>query len=755
MAEFYRLIGWHGRAALHYEKGVEAAQESQWMRQSALIIETAFVFHHQFSIKKLARVYWADCQTILQRWGAHARIQWFKEKYGHAYQETGSYLATNSAPIVSTVQASVESLDFQTLTKTSQALIGEVRLEALLKRLMESLLENAGADRVALVLAGAKGQFFVAMVADADQGASEVLDDALDSSAQLASSLVRAVIRSRKAIIIQDVRTQFEFLEDPYFAEHPVLSLLCVPMINQGNMRGVVYLENRLSKGAFTNDRTQMVEILASQASVSIENAKLYEQLESRVIERTRDIRSILSNIRQGIFTISNQSFAIDNEYSEFLTTILEGSPIAGVPLSQSLFAGSDLSSDTISSIEQSLAASIGEDRIAFELNAIHFPREIQKQSRGQRKILEIDWHPIVDELSITRKLLVVVRDVSSVRILQEEAHQRSLEMARISEIAEVPATRLDQFFLETWDYLAACQTSLSNYDDYSRIIGVFARHFHTIKGMARSLNLSQLAEHLHESESTLLALDRNSDPRSLLAICFQDIQSSVSQYEATLQKLRRLFHVNHEANAEIPGIKDLELDLDSMASQTAVILGKPIPVIVFSMERVSAIEPRGLRLLRGILVHLVRNSLDHGIESAQDRLKVGKPENGQIKLQLMKRSQDWLLTFADDGRGLNLQRIRQRALALGIISSHAQLSSEEIAELIFRSEFSTSDSVSEISGRGIGLDAVHHELKDQEGAIHIVLAPSDDPECVPFIFEISLPLSIFSSVDPNLKIAG
>ena len=126
--------------------------------------------------------------------------------------------------------------------------------------------------------------------------------------------------------------------------------------------------------------------------------------------------------------------------------------------------------------------------------------------------------------------------------------------------------------------------------------------------------------------------------------------------------------------------------------------------------------------LLKNVFMHLYRNSMDHGIEVGSERVAKGKPAAGHIGLKLSLVDERLLLTLRDDGRGLAVERIRQKALQNGLITADQQLSAQEVAQLIFLAGFSTAEQVTEVSGRGVGMDAVQSFVQREEGTIALRL---------------------------------
>ena len=151
-------------------------------------------------------------------------------------------------------------------------------------------------------------------------------------------------------------------------------------------------------------------------------------------------------------------------------------------------------------------------------------------------------------------------------------------------------------------------------------------------------------------------------------------------------------------------------------------------------------IKTQGAALLKNVFTHLLRNSVDHGLEPAAERVAAGKPATGRIALALDVAGDTARLVLQDDGRGLALDRIRAKAVAQGLVADGEQLADAEVAQLIFASGFSTADQVTEVSGRGVGMDAVRGFLNEVGGDAAIELLPAAGGAGRPFRLVVSLP---------------
>ncbi|MCS7086579.1 MAG: GAF domain-containing protein, partial [Bacteroidia bacterium] len=202
----------------------------------------------------------------------------------HSFGTTTRFFGTTT--VVSTPSSSsgaASALDFDSLLKATRALSMEVNLNALLDKLMRTVVENAGAEKGALLLVNDEGGLALQAAVRAD-GASLafVPGTPLDRADDLPRSVVYFVFRSKTDVVLGNAAQDPDFGRDPHIARRAVKSVLCVPVLNRGEIVGVLYLENNLAADAFTPQRAETVRLLAAQAGVSIENARLYENLERK-----------------------------------------------------------------------------------------------------------------------------------------------------------------------------------------------------------------------------------------------------------------------------------------------------------------------------------------------------------------------------------------------------------------------------------------------------------------------------------------
>jgi serine phosphatase RsbU (regulator of sigma subunit) len=182
-----------------------------------------------------------------------------------------------------------EWLDLSSLMKAAQTLSGEIVLSRLLEKMMHIVIENAGAEKGFLLLPQ-KEQWFVEAEGQVDSDEVNVLQSVPLENQPIAQTIIQYVVRTRESVVLADASQEGQFTRDPYLVEQRPKSLLSVPLLNQGQLTGILYLENNLTTGAFTPERLEVLKVLSSQLAISIENALLYRTLEQQVEERTAQL---------------------------------------------------------------------------------------------------------------------------------------------------------------------------------------------------------------------------------------------------------------------------------------------------------------------------------------------------------------------------------------------------------------------------------------------------------------------------------
>ncbi len=305
-AQRHRVLGERLEAVEMYDRAIALAQENGYLNEEALAHELAAKFYLEWGKEKIAQVYLTDAYYAYARWGAKAKVDDLEKRYPQLLapilnQKTSLQTGGTLSPMTDVTLSMTTSLersgflDLATVIKASQALSGEIQLEKLLSTLMQTAIENAGASKGALILHKG-GNLVVEALGTSETSETTVLQSiTLENSRQVPTSLINYAARTQETLLYNNVPKESQNIHDSYIVEYQPKSVLCLPIQHQGKTLGILYLENNLTTNAFTPDRLAVLNILSSQAAISIENAQLYANLEAKVAERTQELSQALS----------------------------------------------------------------------------------------------------------------------------------------------------------------------------------------------------------------------------------------------------------------------------------------------------------------------------------------------------------------------------------------------------------------------------------------------------------------------------
>jgi PAS domain S-box-containing protein len=279
-AEIARLEGRDADAMRLYEEAIRSAHQHRLVQNEGLAYEVAARFYAARGFETFAHVYRRNARDCYRRWGAEGKVRQLEQLHPALRDDP----APGSAD--ATFDASMRQMDIGAVVKASQIISGEIVLGRLIEALMTIALEHAGAERGLLILLrGNTPQIEAEASTDRKTVDVKLRQDAVTPS-ELPESLLHTVIRTRESVILDDASAENPFSTDAYFRQTHARSVLCVPLMKQATLIGVLYLENTLASHVFTPERISVLELLSSQAAISLENARLYADLASENRER-------------------------------------------------------------------------------------------------------------------------------------------------------------------------------------------------------------------------------------------------------------------------------------------------------------------------------------------------------------------------------------------------------------------------------------------------------------------------------------
>lgn len=585
-------------------------------------------------------------------------------------------------------------------------------------------------------------------------------------------------LQEKLLILEAGLTREYQFYEHLMFIIMVVCSLLIISAVlicifgGTRILRRVSGLESIMSKIAHTSDLSLRAEALHTDEIGSMARSfnSMVEQLQETSIlvkQKINDIQTMLQNMPQGLLSFDDQN-KVKPEYSAYLEKILETDQIAGTDLIKLIFANSNLGSDSISQISAVSGACVGEDAMNYAFNQHLLVNEIEKvMPGGLNKVLDLNWAPVINENDVVEQILLCVRDVTELRKLSAETAEQKRELDIIGEILGVNQEKFHQFITSTITYIAEIENIIRDNPNGSLdAINIIFRNIHTIKGNARIYGLTNLSNHVHDTESVYDELRR---PNSIIAWdqtrLLDDLaqvhqlveyyarinevslgrkgpgrKGSIEKYvmvdnkqiQETIKLLEKVSHSNiHDLIEAKNAVHSMLRRLGSESLDTAFAaiveslpalaqgLGKQEPEVLINNGKLL-LKSQSVGVIKDIFTHLFRNCVDHGLEMPAERLANDKPIQGCIDVAIEMEDDQVKISIKDDGCGLALNKIRQKALDNGLIQEDESLDDEKAAALIFLPGFSTANKLTDISGRGVGMDTVVGFARKEGGYVKI-----------------------------------
>ena len=751
-AERYRLKGDFNSAIDFYEKAIREAKTKEFIEHTGviyLIMAKAFLKKGQ---EQLGKGLFLEACHWFEVFKAEGLIKVLFEKYN---LDSG----VDSARSVAFSQATsrepkMVTFDANSLVKASRVLSQEMSEERIHSELINIVLENAGANKVVFIEIQNNSLFIKARGEVGKQ--VEFLSEPLSSvdSGGMVKNIVYYTYRTLDKVIVSNSEDLSDFSNDYYIQNNKenLKSILCLPIINQGEILAILYLENNKIYHAFTKERLEVLNIITTQAAISLKNAELYSTLEQKVEQRAREVKEILHNIDEAILTIK-PDLTFNEEHSHIAEEFFNVKDFTKVTFND-LFEirGEDTlySNDWLEKVFT--LKDIGKWKLYKGISPL---TRYTRENKGKPRYFEIDYQPIF-EVNRVSKLMLVIKDVTKQHIaemkMQENERAKRDELSKVHGIISNDREVIDNFITGLKEQIADLEAV-----QYKEILknnelrnSLFI-DVHTLKGNASSFGFSSITEAIHKLESQIHWEISISDKMSDI---FQEWNNSIRHLRKEHEKIESIYNkiYNNFSKDEISVSKPKYLKLMNKIREENICenlfeevkslrhkslndccqrlintvksyrdsTGKDVDDL-FIVDKEKMVPRHVMEYLEGCFIHLVRNSLDHGIENNKERNETGK---GIASIELAFHEQDgnYVITIADDGRGIDPKEIKQSAMKKGLMEEGElnQYSDKEVIDLIFHPEFSTSKTTNQISGRGMGMYAVRDTLEKVNGTIQI-----------------------------------
>jgi histidine kinase len=289
LAEQARIKNNHNQARDYYDLSINKAQKNGYIQEEALANELAGRYYHGKGNQIQASFYLRNAYQAYRDWGAGAKLIDLSQQFSMELKGLLVEPSFKEEMLVSGRKTALSSLDLQSILKVSTTLAGEVVFEKMLNQLMRIVSENIGANRAALVLLK-NDQLILTAYWEVGQLEMAIQNTELDESQNLPKTLIRYIERTRTEVLLGSAWQDQLHGKDPYIQSRKAKSILGMPLINKGELQGILYLENTLLENAFYSENAMFLNFLSSQIAVSIENAMLYNNLERNVAKRTAEL---------------------------------------------------------------------------------------------------------------------------------------------------------------------------------------------------------------------------------------------------------------------------------------------------------------------------------------------------------------------------------------------------------------------------------------------------------------------------------
>jgi len=407
--------------AMHlYEEAIQSARQNGFIQNEAIAHEVAARFYAARGFDTIAQTYIKNARYCYLRWGALGKVRQIDQDYPLPH---GDRILSSAA----TIEAPVEQLDLGTVVKVSHAVSGEIVLEQLVQTLMVIAIEHAGAERGLLILPFGQEQRIAAEARTGREGVEVQLQKVSITSSDLPDTLFRYVIRTHENVILDDASVHNLFSDDEYIRRQKPRSVLCLPLVKQAKLMGVLYLENNLVPGVFTTKRLAILELLASQAAISLDHARLYADLIQENNDRRKAEEALRASEERWSMLAENSSagIALIAPNGRFLAANLALQEMLG-------YTESELQGRTVADISYEEDRTDTEARLA---DAHEGQRRVYRvEKRYRRKDGRVIWVDVSSVLvpatgNNSAFFSVVIVDITKRKRAEEQLHQKEISL--------------------------------------------------------------------------------------------------------------------------------------------------------------------------------------------------------------------------------------------------------------------------------------------------------------------------------------
>ncbi len=441
--------------------------------------------------------------------------------------------------------------------------------------------------------------------------------------------------------------------------------------------------------------------------------------------------RKYLDNVREGLLLIDAQ-YRIGDQYSRFLTELFGTQDVAGKSFVDFMYPDATTQGPERAELEKFLSIVFSNTTASFDMimsvNPLSNTTIVVKDASGalEKRVVDATFHRI-GAGAVVDSVMVVFEDRTAVAVAQRELEQEKqaheAEMESISAILKAGPAALKDFVDESRQGLLSAMQAIPNLAERNTLNQAF-REIHSVKGSAGMMGFHRIAADAHAAEGLLAGVRDRDQPadEAMKSSVEQAVKVVFSDFDS-IQKLYSSFTAFTSGpllDSAGQTASSLDRFLDSLRQMTADLSVRVQKEITFHAQNGVGDLPF-LAKVKNPLIHMIRNAVDHGVEDPFERLGKGKPKEGNIRLAVSRDGDSYLIEVADDGAGIDFDRVRMKGIQKKLIpEGDGDVSNSKLLSLLFMPGFSSRDDVTEISGLGVGLDVVKDAVTALGGKISV-----------------------------------